>query len=119
MQRLQVALIFFVHLAIQPCFATSGPFLWAKKLGGSEGDVAGGVAVDSAGNCYVTGTFSGTATFDGVSLTSSGAGDAFVAKFNGDGVLQWVRKAGGARHDDGQAIAVDTASDVYLARNFY
>lgn len=56
---------------------------WAAAAGGVDGaygDYGRGIAVDSSGNCYVTGNFYGTATFGSTSLTSSGGSDIFVAK---------------------------------------
>src|SRR2546428_3626445 len=49
--------------------AQSPSFSWANKGGGPEQDYGRGVAIDSAGNVYVAGTFHGaSATFGGVTL---------------------------------------------------
>jgi hypothetical protein len=55
--------------------------VWATRLGGTVQDDARAVAVDSAGNAYVTGVFAGTA--DGAaSLTSAGGNDAFLLRLD-------------------------------------
>jgi len=59
---------------------SSGNFLWAQKAGGTEWDNGYGIAIDSSGNCYVTGIFNGTATFGSTTLTSNGGQDIFIAK---------------------------------------
>ena len=59
---------------------SSGNWLWAKKAGGTLWDWSNGIATDSSGNTYLTGYFSGTASFGGINLTSSGGEDIFVAK---------------------------------------
>ena len=115
---LYVLLVLLLNYSTQRCLSDSYPFAWAKKAGGKTIDQAGGIGVDNAGNCYVTGTFTGTATFDTVSLTSSGGGDVFVAKYNSEGVLQWIRQAGGPGNDEGHAIAVDAVGGVYVTGFF-
>ena len=58
-----------------------GDLLWVRRAGGSgfysgsgfTADVALGVAVDSEGNAYITGSFTGTASFETVSLVRSSA----------------------------------------------
>jgi hypothetical protein len=74
---------------------SSGQVLWARRAGDSGSDCGNGIAVDYLGNSYVTGFFSGTATFGSVILTGSGGTDVFVAKYDAGGELVWVQKAGG------------------------
>src|SRR5437773_6918826 len=75
------------------------------------------MAVDAAGNTYLTGSFDGTATFGSTNISSSGGinrPDIFVAKYNSAGLLQWVRKAGGTGTDLAFGIAVDGSSNVVV-----
>ena len=63
--------------------------VYCGYIGGSSYDYANGIAVDGAGNAYVTGyTSSAESTFPvtlGPDLTQSGDWDAFVAKVNAAG----------------------------------
>lgn len=77
------------------------------------------VAMDTAGNIYVTGSFGGTTSFDSIPQTSVGIIDAYVAKYSAAGEIQWVRSIGGPRHDEGRSIAVDESGNVYVAGDFY
>ncbi|NBV21542.1 MAG: hypothetical protein EBS05_06410 [Proteobacteria bacterium] len=87
----------------------NGKFLWARSAGGSGIDRGYGVATDAAGNCFVTGHFQSTnAMFSGVAVPNSGDYDIFVAKYDPDGKLLWVRTAGGKGYDYGHGIAVDS-----------
>src|SRR5713101_3673598 len=89
-------------------------FLWAAKAGGSDIDIGYGIAADASGNVYVTGFFSGTATFGSTNLSSSGLEDIFVAKYDAAGTLQWARQAGGSAYDEGLGIAVDGTGNVFV-----
>jgi hypothetical protein len=82
-----------------------------------DGVFGRGVAVDAQGHVYVAGRFSGTATFaDGTApLTSSGDSDAFLARYDTLGHLQWVRTFGGASLDQANAVAVDADGYVLVA----
>ncbi|MDY6986929.1 MAG: SBBP repeat-containing protein, partial [Thermodesulfobacteriota bacterium] len=66
-------------------YAPSGALLWAKQAGGIYSDQGYGLAIDGSGNCLVTGSFEGTATFGAganqTPLTSAGGDDIFVAKY--------------------------------------
>ena len=96
-------------------YDTSGTVQWAKSIGGTNSDYGYGIAADSAGNVYVTGIYSGTATFaPGTTLTSAGYSDAFVAKYNTSGTVQWAKSIGGTINDSGQAIATDNNGNVYV-----
>src|SRR3990172_283412 len=95
--------------------------VYAGYIGGSGLlDAGAGIAVDSAGNAYVTGyTYSTEASFPvtvGPDLTHNGGGaDAFVAKVNPAGtVLVYAGYIGGSGGDFGTGIAVDSAGDAYV-----
>ncbi len=96
--------------------------VYCGYIGGSADDIALGVAVDSAGNAYVTGfTASTEATFPvtaGPDLTyNGGAADAFVAKVNATSPygLVYCGYIGGANNDYGQSVAVDGSGNAYVA----
>jgi hypothetical protein len=58
------------------------PLIYSTYLGGNEGDAGNGIAVDKAGNAYVTGwTFSTNfPTINPLQTANGGATDVFVAK---------------------------------------
>jgi hypothetical protein len=67
--------------------ASGSALIYSTYLGGGGGDVGSAIAVDVAGNAYVTGTtdsnnFPRVGAFDG---TLSGSIDPFVTKFNASG----------------------------------
>ncbi len=97
--------------------------IYAGYIGGSGHDYATGIAVDSAGNAYVTGvTSSSESSFPvigGPGLYFQGGwyggGDAFVAKVKADGTgLIYCGYIGGVNNDHGQAIALDPAGNAYI-----
>jgi hypothetical protein len=91
--------------------------LYATYLGGSSTDFASGIAVDAAGDAYVTGS-TGSADFPTVNPAQSsigGAVDAFVSKINPQGTaLAYSTYLGGIANDFGNRIAVDTAGNAYV-----
>lgn len=99
---------------------STGHFQWAISGQASAGHDAEayGVAADAAGNSYIVGEFSGTLTFNTTTLTSAGARDIFVAKFNSAGQVQWARSYGGGGWDRGHAIALDGTGNVLIAGDF-
>jgi len=73
------------------------------------------ICADSQDYLYITGYFTGTATFGKYSLTTtSSSQDIFVAKLDCDGVFQWARKAGGGGIDNGLSIACSANDDIFL-----
>ena len=68
---------------------SSGDFVWAKRLGGTNVQMPKAVAIDTAGNVYTAGDFQGTTDFDpgaGTSnLTSAGLYDVYVSKLDSEG----------------------------------
>ena len=100
-------------------YDASGNVLWAKKAGGTSFDNGVDIALDGNGNTYVTGSFRGTASFGGTTLTSSGIDDIFVAKYHASGNVLWAKKAGGISSDKGSGIAVDGSGNAYVTGLFW
>lgn len=101
-------------------YNSGGALVWAKRIGGNLDDFANGLAVDASDNIVMVGDFSGTVDFGGTSLTYTTpvfgtAPDGFIAKYNPAGLLIWVKQLTGSSGDSGSAVAVDSASNVYVA----
>ena len=75
------------------------------------------VTVDTIGNMYVCGLFCGTSYFDSIVLVSEGLTDIFIAKYNVNGGLEWVKSAGGVNHDEAYGIVVNQ-NGVYITGFF-
>lgn len=98
-------------------FDPTGALVWVRQEGGTGDDGGeGGVAVDQAGNVYVTGPYgSNPINVGGTSLTNAGGVDTFLAKYNSAGVIQWARRAGGTTgFDFFWDCAVDTQGNVFV-----
>lgn len=102
----------------------SGNVVWARQIGGTSGDYGSAIATDGSGNIYVTGHFSGTATFGATELNCAGYEDIFVAKYNASGNVEWVEQAGGTaddgcrKRDGGYGIATDESGNSYVTGSF-
>lgn len=95
-----------------------GNFLWASRAGGFDDTMGMSIALDSAGNCYIAGLFSGSATFGSTTLVSQGYEDAFLARLDVDGNFIWARRAGGCDSDMGNDLSVDNAGNCLLTGGF-
>jgi len=92
--------------------------VYSTYLGGSDFDASGGIAVDAAGNAYVTGGTRSTnfpTTTGAFQTTAGGADDAFVTKMNPLGTaLVYSTYLGGSGSDGGQSVAVDSSGNAYV-----
>ncbi len=83
---------------------------WAKKQGGSLGDVdrANSITSDASGNLYITGMLNNG---------SPSTQDLFLAKYNSAGTLQWKKEYNGAANnlDEGAGVKTDANGDVYVS----
>jgi hypothetical protein len=69
-------------------YDNSGGLLWVQSAGSTADDTGGGLALDGAGNVYLTGILGGAASFtNGMSVP---AGGLFLAKYDNSGNLLWV-----------------------------
>lgn len=105
--------------ALEQRTTPSGDFGMAFRIGSSGVDQANSVSLDASGNPHVTGYFEGTVDFDpgpGVFNLSGGGQDIFVAKYTPAGGLIWavsMSGQGGSSRGEGNALAVDSAGNVY------
>jgi len=93
-------------------------FEWGGAFGGIGEDVVRAMAVDDAGNSYITGYFTDISdmdpTEDTAELTSNGFFDIFIQKIDTEGNLVWVRSFGGDFFDYGTGVEVDAEGNVYI-----
>jgi hypothetical protein len=98
--------------------ADGSTVLYSTYLGGSRPDVADGIAVDTAGNAYVTGNTQSPdfPTMNALFSSLDGGNDAYVTELTSDGsALVYSTYLGGSANDVGRAIAVDAAGDAFVA----
>ncbi len=93
---------------------TAGNFLWARCGGGEFVDMGRGLAVDHLGNVIVTGDYEPPGIDFGTVALSSGY-DIFIAKYDPSGTLMWVRQAGSSGYEHGNAVAVDSVGNIFIA----
>ncbi|MBK9177477.1 MAG: SBBP repeat-containing protein [Flavobacteriales bacterium] len=101
----------------------SGTIQWVRTGGDDLLDHANDVAVDADGNAYITGYISTnapnpTVAFDGTVITGLGSTDLFLAKYDADGDLLWIRHGGGPLADEGRGVALTPDGDVVVSGNF-
>ncbi len=98
--------------------------IYSTYLGGNNSDSAYGIAVDSSGNAYITGS-TNSPNFPTASplqsfLAARDATNAFVSKLNWAASTSTLSLAystylGGSNNDSGDAIAVDSYGNAYVA----
>jgi uncharacterized delta-60 repeat protein len=81
-----------------------GNLIWAKNAGGIVDDAAGAVTTLSDDSIVMSGSFKNSATFgqgelNETVLTSNAYTDIFIALYQNDGTLGWVKSAGGMGYD--------------------
>ena len=95
-------------------YDADGNHIWSKRFGNAFNDVAGGLAVDQAGNVTFTGSFDQSIQVGDKEYQSLGESDVVVARFSGSGQLQWSRTWGSDREDVGYGIVADGAGNVVV-----
>ncbi|MEM7371971.1 MAG: hypothetical protein AAF587_25370 [Bacteroidota bacterium] len=92
--------------------------IWLERLGGTGDDIGYGIAVDSDGIVYATGSFINSATVGSTTLTSNGNQDVFITSFDAAGGFRWAASSGGPASDRGSTIALDVGGNPYIGGNF-
>ena len=100
-------------------FRPDGTLIWGTFYGGAGEDRANSVSVDQSGRVFIAGqTSSGNSNSIAISghqnTFGSGDHDAFLAKFNANGIRQWGTYYGGLADDLGRGCATDPSGNIYL-----
>jgi hypothetical protein len=99
-------------------FDQLGNVIWSRRFGDSSAQVAFAVAVDNMGAIYVGGSMAGKVDFDGTILTSNGADDGFLARFEPDGKLGWAQNWGDINSQYVRQIEVTKTNSIVVAGEF-
>ena len=104
-------------------YLADGTLDWVTSAGGSSYDQGRGVAALADGGAVVSGYIRGVAYFDdgtggSVQMVSAGVYDAFVAKYNPDGTLAWVSRAGGTSSDRGYDVTAISDGTALVTGSF-
>ncbi|HXF62296.1 MAG TPA: SBBP repeat-containing protein [Caldilineaceae bacterium] len=95
---------------------------WVQSAGAAGDEEAVAVAVDGAGNVYITGSFRGTVDFDPgpgtAQLTSQVANAAYIIKLDPAGNLIWARSIQGDDDVRPYDLVVDPGGNVALTGSF-
>jgi hypothetical protein len=96
-----------------------GAPVWSRDVAaGAYRDVAYGVAVAAPDDVYVVGRYFGSAKIAGQAVKSAGDWDAFIADYDLDGNVKWMRHGGGPGDDYFRAVATLSTGDAVVAGSF-
>jgi len=105
-------------------YNSSGVHQWSTRISGSGSEKAFNLRATNNGAVYVSGSYTSSVLFYNVNgattgLSHSGNEDAFIAKYNSSGDLQWRTRISGASIERGEDISVDSAGNVYIAGTLF
>ena len=64
--------LFLFLILLKPCTSYAQIFKWANSGGGMKTDISTAIAFDNEGSSFITGTISGDANFDNITLKYTG-----------------------------------------------
>lgn len=99
-------------------YTPDGSLVWVTQFGDAlDGSSERGVdlAVGTDGSVYVTGRFYETIQIGTTTFTSAGGSDAFLAKLDSSGTIQWGKTWGTASTEIGWSVDLDAANNVYVS----
>lgn len=123
MKTMKKIILIIALTAFNNVLLFSQSFDWIKKEGGADSrDMARKSMFDASGNLYVIGTFGGlnggTTSIGSNTLTSFGRTDMFLAKYNSNRDLIWIRQAGSTLYEYVYGLEIDGGGNVYISGIF-
>lgn len=96
-------------------FDAAGAHLWSRRFGDIDQENVRRMCLDSAGNIYLTGLFTGTLDFGGGPLVCAGQEDFYLVKLDSSGAHLWSRLFGDTGSELGTCVTVDGEGDIVVA----
>lgn len=90
-------------------YNTNGTRLWARQLT-ATGTRGNSIDTDRDGNAYISGETSGT-----LGVSNAGGEDAFVAKYDTNGNLQWQQQLGSSGNETSYGVTTRGGKAVYIS----
>jgi hypothetical protein len=101
-------------------YSSAGSVVWAAQIAGTGTDYGYGVATDSSGNVFVTGSYTAALTLyntggtTGATLAVTGGYDVFLAKYSSAGSVVWATRIASTGTDQGYGVATDSSGNVFV-----
>jgi len=93
-------------------FSASGMPEWTRTFRSAADDGLARIAVDSTDSVFLTGTVA--ALIDRPGNEHLGSNDPYLAKFDQDGVEQWIRMFGGVSAEESYGLTLDSIGHAYV-----
>ena len=100
-------------LSVVNCYSQT--WVWAKSAGAVY-TRCHSVSTDDNGNLFVTGLFSAPSIFGSTTLINVSVIDAFLAKYDASGNVQWAISVGGL--SNGRSVSTDANGNVFVIGEF-
>ena len=98
----------------------NGVVKWHYNSGGTNNTQAKRIATMPDGGFVVAGNFDGHLQIDSFQLTANtNDDDVFLVKFDREGQVLWLEKAGGVFEDNLQDLATDNLGNIYAFGHFF
>jgi len=116
MKNIQITIVLFLTIIISnKTNAQQHEWQWTRQLGGKGWDIVNDIALDTANNIYMAGSFVDSIQTNGKKTGSHGDRDLFVSKHSPKGELLWLRSAGGKKYDYASCVKVAPSGLIYIA----
>jgi hypothetical protein len=100
-------------------FDRAGGAVWSGRFGDAANQAGSRIASDGAGNLFVAASFLGAIDLGGGTLSSAGAGDVGLARFDAAGRHLWSRRLGNQFHQEAWGAAIDSTGRSIAAITSY
>lgn len=108
----------FIQLTFVSTPTSAQQWDWVKTFGGSGKCIAYDATTDNDGNIIVAGSFTGTVFFNNTKLVNDGIKDFFIAKYDTDGNLIWVKQSVSNKDNEAYGVVCDKSGNIFITGYF-